>query len=1011
MPNNLLSSKKFQPLQELADLTRKVAAEGIVLLENKNNVLPIRNEEVAIFGRIQSHYYNSGTGSGGLVNVKHIPSFIEAFLASPLLTVNKKLKEIYEEWTIDNPFDEGNGQWASEPWSQIEMEVSADLVKEISGSVDSAIVLIGRTAGEDRDHYNGEGSYLLTNKELDLISKVSRNFKKTIVILNCGNTIDTSFVNDYKIDGLIYAFAGGIMGAHALVDVVTGLVNPSGRLTNTIAKNINDYAANEQFGLSGEVYYVEDIYVGYRYFETFAKEKVLYPFGYGLSYTKFNIEVKSSRVEKLKIELKLRVTNQGDYIGKEVVQIYLEAPNGKLGKTKKVLVGFVKTKELNVGESQDIVFDFNLSNFASYDDSGKILENAYLLEKGSYYIYVGNNVRDTGLAVSHLISDNVIVEQLKETIRPRKPFKRMVNKDGLIAFEDVSLKTKTSKQLMTISEEIVKNNNNYNLEDVYYGKITSKQFVESLNEVELSELVRGEGMSSPKVTPGTAAAFGGVTEKLKAKGIPIMCAADGPSGIRMDSGLFATSLPAGVALAATFNLDLVAKLYQLTGLELRAYDIDLLLGPGLNINRHPLNGRNFEYFSEDPLLGGMMASAVLKGLASVGVSGSLKHLSANNQETDRFNVDAIVSERAMREIYLKTFEIPVKAGADCIMTSYNPINGIWAASNYEINQMIVRDEWGFKGIIITDWWAKMNDEGEDAFRSNTKAMLKSSNDLYMVISDSLSNSGNDNTLSSLESGELSLNHLQNAALNIINFSLKSPAFFRGIAKEFVNSKKVDSSWFNYQQNKITINSNLAITINGKEIATKRGIFNYQVSDELIKEVKTNNPYFLSKDFKNLIVISNYEGENYLYHFKVMAKNENNNLKLPFSPLITISARPWDSNIIKLNEYVKKSDSLFVNDFITTNGVTQSITYAIFIKEAAKYVFEFDVSVKTSELAQVPFSIFINSEHRSTLTLRDTKDETVKVKAFIIIDEGFHHLTFNFNKSGIIIKQVNILRHG
>ena len=291
-------------------------------------------------------------------------------------------------------------------------------------------------------------------------------------------------------------------------------------------------------------------------------------------------------------------------------------------------------------------------------------------------------------------------------------------------------------------------------------------------------------MGSPKVTPGTAAAFGGVSESLKSFGIPCGCCSDGPSGMRLDSGMKAFSLPNGTLLASSFNDELVEELYGFTGIEMVKNKIEALLGPGMNIHRHPLNGRNFEYFSEDPLLTGKMAAAMIRGLQRAGVTGTAKHFCGNNQETNRHSIDSVISERALREIYLKGFEIAVKEGnADSIMTTYGAVNGIWTAGSYDLNTTILRKEWGFDGIVMTDWWAKINEEGSEATTNNFAAMARSQNDLYMVCADAAVNGTEDNTLSSLNTGTLTRGELQRNAMNICRFLMHTHALDRMIGKE------------------------------------------------------------------------------------------------------------------------------------------------------------------------------------------------------------------------------------
>jgi len=310
-----------------------------------------------------------------------------------------------------------------------------------------------------------------------------------------------------------------------------------------------------------------------------------------------------------------------------------------------------------------------------------------------------------------------------------------------------------------------------------------EEFIGQLSDGELCCIVRGEGMCSPKVTPGTASAFGGVTKALEDYGIPCGCCADGPSGIRMDCGTYAFCLPNGTCLACSFNEELSEQLYEMEGAELRKNRIDILLGPGMNIHRHPLNGRNFEYFSEDPLLTGKMAAAQLRGMRKYQVTGAMKHFACNNQEYHRRLYNSVVSERALREIYLKGFEIAVKeGGAYAIMTTYGGINGIWTAGNYDLLTTILRNEWHYEGLVMTDWWAEINDEGQTPVRENLAAMVRSQNDVYMVVRDSESNSGGDNLEESLRKGALKRADLVRCASNILGVLMRSPVMDRSLGR-------------------------------------------------------------------------------------------------------------------------------------------------------------------------------------------------------------------------------------
>ena len=786
-------SSRVLDFEKYTAKARQAVAEGQVLLLNQNHVLPLpKGSHVAVFGRMQLHYYKSGTGSGGMVNVNKVTGILEALEESEDVQVYEPLVGVYREWEKDHPFDEGVG-WGNEPWSQEEMELNEALVEEAAEKNEYAIVILARTAGEDKDNKMLEGAYCLTSIEEDMLQKVRKSFAKMIVLLNTGNIMDMSFMDQYRPDAVMYVWQGGMIGGLGTVDVLTGKVCPSGRLSDTIAAQMSDYPADPYFGGLEQNLYVEDIYVGYRYFESAAKSKVLYPFGFGLSYTTFSMEADGFSYAENQVSFVMKVTNTGSVAGKEVVQVYAKAPLGKLGKPARVLIDFKKTKELMPGECETLTFAIPTSVFASYNEvSTAGMPVGWVLEAGEYTIYAGGNVRDAYAVGSFTLDELQIVEECRNALAPTTAFKRMkmtaANEHAEaacvyeIAMEEVPLRVvspeeKRNAELPESCE--ITGDRGIKLADVKAGKATLDEFVAQLTEEELASIVRGEGMGSPKVTAGTAAAFGGVTKSLLEKGIPCGCCDDGPSGMRLDSGMKAFSLPNGTLLACTFNTQLNEELYAFTAVEMIKNRVDILLGPGMNIHRHPLNGRNFEYFSEDPLLTGKMAAAQVRGLKSAGVTGSLKHFCGNNQETRRHTSNSIISERALREIYLRGFEIAVKeAKADAVMTTYGPVNGIWTSSNYDLVTDILRKQWGFEGVVMTDWWAYVCREGDKPAKTDFATMVKAQNDLYMVCPDSEKNEHGDNTVESLHDGSLTLGELQRCAKNICRFMMNTHAFMR-----------------------------------------------------------------------------------------------------------------------------------------------------------------------------------------------------------------------------------------
>lgn len=759
------------------EASARAVSGGIVMLKN-DGVLPLKKGgTAAVFGRIQLHYYKSGTGSGGMVNVSKVIGITDGLLDAGY-KLDEQLLNAYREWDEQNPFDYGEG-WGGEPWSQKEMPLTDELVSGAASHADAAIVIIGRTAGEEMDNKLEKGAFLLSDLEEDMLRRVTSAFDKTVVLLNTGGLIDMSFMDRYPVSAVMYVWQGGMVGGTGTAAVLTGEVSPSGKLPDTIAYEISDYPSDKFFGSGDMDCYGEDIYVGYRYFETFAKDRVRFPFGFGMSYTSFDITASDFKLDGDNVTGNVNVKNTGNVPGREVVQIYCSAPQGKLGKPARVLCGFDKTRTLNPGESQTLSFEIPLESAASYDDSGVTgHKSAWILEQGDYVFYAGTDVRSASEAYSLTLPETV-VRQCKSALGPLTAFKRMVNSNGKPEFEDVPLTGEAfPHDHAKLPAEIPQTGDRgIRLADVVNGKNTLEEFTAQLTDYDLSCIIRGEGMGSPKVTAGTAAAFGGVSDTLTVLGIPCACCDDGPSGMRLDCGTKAFSLPNGTLLASTFDRPLMTELFTFMGLEMHTNQVDCLLGPGMNIHRHPLNGRNFEYFSEDPYLTGEMASAELAGLHSTGVEGTIKHFCGNNRETRRHFLDSVISERALREIYLRGFEKAVKkGGAKSVMTTYGQVNGVWTAGNYDLVTGILRDDWGFDGFTMTDWWANINRRGKAPDKSDFAAMAMAQNDVYMVTADGAA--CNDNTLDSLKSGELTRGELQRNAMNILRFLTTTHAMKR-----------------------------------------------------------------------------------------------------------------------------------------------------------------------------------------------------------------------------------------
>lgn len=696
------------------------AEEGTVLLKNDNDVLPIKDEKISVFGRCQINYFYVGYGSGGDVNQPYEVSLIDG-LKNNGVRLNEELLAIYEKWCADNPIN--HGFWGHWPMNYPEMELSADVVKKAGENSDKAIVVLGRAAGEDRENKLEKGSYYLTDTEINMLNLVTANFDKIIVIMNCGNIVDMSWIKDYneKISGIIYAWQCGMESGNAIANILTGKANPSGRLADTIAVKYEDYPSAKDFGNLEFNNYTEDIFVGYRYFETFAPEKALYPFGFGLGYTTFNIEPVSFEYNE-NVKISVKVTNTGAVAGKEVVQIYVSAPSVKLHKAKKSLVAFKKTSELAPNESETLEFTVKPYDFASFDED----IYSYILEEGEYVFLAGNSVKTENVAGKVTIGYTVL-EELSQICPVKNPFKLITGE--MTKTGDLDLKKRI---LDNLPKEIgFKGDKGYKLEDVKAGKISLDEFISQLDNKELEALTRGQGkMDSHYGVVGNAGAFGGIIPSLQEKGIPPIITTDGPAGIRIRK--YTSLIPCGTALACTWNTPLIEELTSVMGAELCHHKSDVLLAPGMNIHRNVLCGRNFEYFSEDPLLSGKMAGAYTRGIQSGGGSACPKHFACNNQEVKRTTNDSRLTQRALREIYLKGFEICVKEASPLnIMTSYNKINGVWSHYNYDLVTTVLRGEWGYEGNVITDWWMQKSPSPEFPSIKDNAYRVRSQVDVLM----------------------------------------------------------------------------------------------------------------------------------------------------------------------------------------------------------------------------------------------------------------------------------------
>jgi len=706
--------KRITACREHIALSKQAAKESMVLLKNEGNVLPLEEgSRVALFGKATFDYVKGGGGSGD-VTVSYTRNLYEGFRAlGGKVTVCEELAEFYRA-NVCTQYTMGK-----QPGMTEEPELPEELLAKARAFADTAIISICRFSGEgwDRD----EKDFELTPQEKAMAEKVKASFPRVIVVLNVGGVVDTEwFKEDTRVQSVLLAWQGGMEGGLATAELLLGEGNPCGKLSDTFAKKLSDYPSTESFHES-ETYvnYTEDIYVGYRYFETIpgAAKRVNYPFGFGLSYTTFSLTKPIVEQKENRFQVSLDVCNTGTVEGKEVLQVYSSAPQGKLGKPARELVAFGKTRLLQPGESQRMILTFRLGDLASYDDLGKVAKSAYVLEKGEYHFYVGTSVRDTVKAeYVLLLTEDMVVEQLSSKMAPVQLEKRMLS-DG--SFEKLPLGEPVDTDANVLERQemsevngltpVVRFRESYvawsrNPEkrkflNVAEGTLSMEAFLAQLSDEQLANLLGGQPNT------GVANTFG--YGNLPEKGIPAIMTADGPAGLRIEPqcGICTTAWPCATALACTWNPALVRQTGAAGGAEVKENNIGVWLTPAVNIHRSPLCGRNFEYYSEDPFLTGKMAAAMVAGIQRNHIAATVKHFALNNKEGNRKNSDSRASERAIREIYLKAFEIIVKEAKPwSIMSSYNIINGHRASENRELLEDILRGEWGFEGMVTTDWW-------------------------------------------------------------------------------------------------------------------------------------------------------------------------------------------------------------------------------------------------------------------------------------------------------------------
>ena len=791
-PNLPLGGKKVTGSAEHIELSRKTAGEGMVLLKNVTGLLPLaKGSRVALFGKGTIDYVKGGGGSGD-VTVAYVRNLYEGMKIKEQegkVELFHELAAFYQK-EMEKQYAEG-----ALPGMTREPEIPEELLAQAKAFADTAVISISRFSGEGWDRtcstqeegyqlFEDEvrqkslsqsifenGDFYLTEAEKKMVETVRENFAKVAVVLNVGGMVDTSwFKEDDRISSVLMAWQGGMEGGLAAADILCGDVNPSGKLTDTFAASLEDYPSSANFHESRNyVEYTDDIYVGYRYFETIpgAAEKVNYPFGYGLSYTTFRIYTLEADAMDGMIRFLVEVNNTGDREGREVVQIYYGAPQGKLGKPAKVLAAYKKTRMLKAGESQKIELCFPVAQMASYDDTGKVAESAWVLEKGSYCFYVGNSVRDAERIefFEYEVEQDTVTEQLSRQLEPKKLTRRMLADGSYETLqtgeyeEEPGLERQDLSTLEGIAPAVrgvdrhswAWQEGRILLSDVAEGRADMDAFLDQLSEEEMIHLLGGQ--------PNTGVANTYGMGNLPEYGVPNVMTADGPAGLRIQPqcGVTTTAWPCATLVACTWDPEAAEAVGAAGAKEVKENNIGIWLTPAVNIHRSPLCGRNFEYYSEDPLVAGKTGAAAVRGIQSQHIGASVKHFAFNNKETDRKDSDSRVSERAAREIYLKAFEIIVKeADPYTIMSSYNLVNGVHTSESKDLLTNILRGEWGFRGIVTTDWWT----HGEH-YRE-----AKAGNDIKMA------NGYPERVMEALEKGYITKEEIRICARRILEMILK-----------------------------------------------------------------------------------------------------------------------------------------------------------------------------------------------------------------------------------------------
>lgn len=754
--------------QEHIDVIRRTAPECTLFLKKDDTTLPIVVGKVALYGSGARKTIKGGTGSGD-VNVRRFVTIEEGLENAGFTITSKEWLDAYDQLLADsrvkfvdrikkeavelgiNPVMHGMGKPMPEPEYEFPLNAEGDL----------AIYVLSRISGEGSDRSEEPGDINLTGAEIRDILDCQKRYAKFVLVLNVGGMVNLEPV--MEVDNILLLSQLGTPIGDVLADILLGKSYPSGKLTMTWAP-LDQYPSTEGFGNLDDTIYHEGIYVGYRYFDSMGIEPA-FPFGFGLSYTNFILKTVDVVADENNVCVKVEVKNIGSHKGKEVVQLYVSAPAGRLDKPYQELRAFSKTKELAPGECETLSLSFITADMVSYDEEAA----AYILEKGNYVLRVGNSSVDTDVCGILVLDRTVTVKQCKNVcisedvpnVIPVSGIKLDENPDVRICklyaekFQTQVVQYRSDNQASEIKEK-------YSLADVRNGKVTLDEFIASLSNkflaylcIGLYEDKAGLGSMVGAAAKSVAGAAGETTERLLELDVPTVVMADGPAGIRvctqykivkgtvksMDNPLagmmeflgpeelkkmaemapkpteeeiaaqvyymYCVAIPIGTAIAQSFNTVLCEEIGDVVGREMEMFGINLWLAPAINIQRSPLCGRNFEYYSEDPLVSGLIGAGITNGVQThKGCGVTIKHYALNNQETNRMASNSIASERTIRELYLKNFEICIRESSPyTIMSSYNLVNGEHVNNSKDLLTYVLRDEWGYDGVVMTDWYA------------------------------------------------------------------------------------------------------------------------------------------------------------------------------------------------------------------------------------------------------------------------------------------------------------------